>query len=91
MAKPKEKAKNPLMLQGLLWAMTNSLSTDQDTNLFDLYGLSSVGDHVSEQPYEPSHYAGTDVPSRAVQPNATTFSTLTSLGYDQTCTTGKPA
>ncbi|PRZ42050.1 LytR family transcriptional attenuator [Antricoccus suffuscus] len=85
-AKATSKAKNPLVLQGLLWTLTGALTTDSGTGLFDLTRLSSASGNPTELPHQKSTYAGTDIASRAVQPDGSTYAALKDAGYAEKCT-----
>lgn len=85
-AKATSQSKNPIRLQNLLWELSGALTTDVGTSLFDLATLSSSGASPTELPHQTSTYAGTHIPSRAVQPDYSTYEALTSAGYDRKCT-----
>lgn len=85
-AKAKTEATNPLVLQSLLWTLSGALTTDSGTGLFDLPSLSSAGGDPIELPHQKSTYAGTDIVSRAVRPDDSTYALLKDAGYVKECT-----
>ena len=85
-AKAKSKSTNPFVLQSLLWTLSAALTTDPGTGLFHLATLSSTGGSPTELPHQKSTYAGTNIASRAVQPDDSTYAALKDAGYTKKCT-----
>lgn len=71
---------DPFKLQSLAWTASNSLTTDQGTQVADLVGLARIHGSVHALSEEPL------VNLLALEPDAASFRALAAAGYGRTCT-----